>query len=366
MEILRRVVIYDNPLPQLCSRQSMFPYLCQLPDGTLLCSMQIGQAFESVDCTSYIARSEDGGETWSEPVPMFDKSGEAYPLSDCCKLAWTGDRLTALGMQYHRKDVRVPIGNEKTGGVLDSDVFYAESFDLGRTWSPRQIIPMDWGNHTEATAPVTVAADGSYVSPVTNFPAWDGALSHPLCGKLLRSADKGKTWTQDVYCMRFHSADVTCYEQRLCRLTSGALVNISWNENVKTGERLHNHYAFSLDDGKTFSAPLDTGVQGQATSVMALPGERLLALHAIRRDTDRPGVYGYLVDFSQRRWDVLDTALLWAPDAPLRPGKGMADIFAYVRFGQPSAILLADGDLLMTHWACEEGQYRTFATRVRL
>lgn len=366
MEVLGRFVMYDNPLPQLRSMQSMFPSVCLLPDGTLLSSMQIGQAFEAIDCTTCTARSTDGGATWSEPTPMFDRSGDPYPLSDTCKLAWTGDRLTAFGMQSHRRDPDTPLGNEQTGGVLDSDVIYAESFDLGRTWSERRIIPMDWGMHTEATAPITVTAEGYYASPVTNFPAWDGTLTHELCGKLLVSRDRGKTWSQHAVCMRFERPGVTCYEQRLCRLESGLLLDIGWNEDIRTGERLHNHYTISRDNGRTFSEPRDTGIQGQASSVTALPNERLLALHAVRRDTDRPGVYGYVVDFSRGRWDIQESMLLWEPELPLRRQKGLADIFAYVRFGQPSAILLPDGELLMTHWACEDGQYRTFATRIRL
>lgn len=366
MNVLKRSVLYENPMPQLRSVQSMFPYLCQLPDRTLLASMQLGQAFEAVDCTSYSSRSTDGGETWSAPVRMFDKSKEEYPLSDSCKIAWTGDRLTAFGMQYHRHDPDSPIGNEHTGGVLDGDIFYSESFDLGRTWRERSVIEMDWGPHTEATAPVTVASDGSYITPVTNFPAWDGTLTHPLCGKLMRSRDQGKTWSQDTVCMRFDDPNVTCYEQRLCRMSDGTLINIGWNENVKTGERLHNHYTVSLDDGRSFLEPRDTGVQGQASSVLALPDMHIFALHAIRRDADRPGVYGYLIDFSRGQWEVEESALLWEPETPLRRQKGLADIFAYVRFGQPSAILLDGNELLMTHWACEEGQYRTFATRISL
>ena len=366
MEILNRGILYENPLPHLRSIQSMFSGLCRLPDGTLLASMQLGEAFEAVNCTSYTAKSTDNGVTWSMPEPMFDKSCEEYPLSDSCKITWTGDRVTAFGMQYHRRDMALPIGNAQTGGVLESDVFYSESFDNGRTWSERRTIPMDWGMHTEATAPITVAADGSYVSPVTVFPAWDGSLSHPLCGKLLVSRDAGKTWDQSATCMQFDQPDVTCYEQRACRLDSGDLINIGWNENIRSEQRPHNHYTVSNDNGRTFSEPRDTGVQGQASSVMALPNERLLALHAIRRDTDRPGIYGFVIDFSHKNWDVAERFLLWEPQQQLRPHKGLADIFAYVRFGQPSAIQLSDNELLMTHWACEEGQYKTFTTRIRL
>ena len=80
MEIINRGILYENPLPHLRSIQSMFSGLCRLPDGTLLASMQLGEAFEAVNCTSYIAKSTDNGATWSMPEPMFDKSGEEYPL----------------------------------------------------------------------------------------------------------------------------------------------------------------------------------------------------------------------------------------------------------------------------------------------
>ncbi len=33
MRITESSIIYDNPLPQLRSRHSFFPWLCELPDG---------------------------------------------------------------------------------------------------------------------------------------------------------------------------------------------------------------------------------------------------------------------------------------------------------------------------------------------
>jgi hypothetical protein len=44
----------------------------------------------------------------------------------------------------------------------------------------------------------------------------------------------------------------------------------------------------------------------------------------------------------------------------------MAEIFSFLKFGQPGAILLADGDVMMSHWYAEQGQYRTVATRIAL
>ena len=62
MKVQFSSLIYDNPLPQLRSRQAAFPFLAELDDGTLLAAYQIGEAFESVDGTSYISTSTDGAD----------------------------------------------------------------------------------------------------------------------------------------------------------------------------------------------------------------------------------------------------------------------------------------------------------------
>ena len=44
----------------------------------------------------------------------------------------------------------------------------------------------------------------------------------------------------------------------------------------------------------------------------------------------------------------------------------MADVFSFLKFGQPGAILLDDGNVMMSHWFAQEGQYKTVATRIEL
>lgn len=359
--------IYDNPLPQLRSRQSAFPFLCPCNDGSLLAAHSIGEAFESVDAACHVSRSTDGGFTWSEPKLMFAPTQNGRPVSDYCKITPLADgRLVALGYAYYRDDPTLPLGNPQTGGVLDDFVFCAFSEDNGETWSPRQEIPCNWGPHVEASAPLTVLSDGTWVTPVTGFPRWDGVMTGDVCGRLLRSEDQGKTWQDDAVCMSFGPDPVTCYEQRLCQLESGTLVCIGWNENMATGQRLANHITYSKDGGKTWSQPISTGVLGQASSVCAIGGERILALHAIRRDTDRPGIYGCIVDFSNQTWEIQETALLWEPIIPMVKDTAMAEIFSFLKFGQPGAIRLPDGSIMMTFWYAQNGQYRTAAAKIEL
>lgn len=366
MRALDTAVIYENPLPQLRSRQSFFPSLCRLSDGRLAAAVVIGQAFESVDSTSCICFSDDEGLTWSAPKPMFDKSGYPCPVTDYCKLTPLPDgRLLAFGYAFPRPEEEKPLGNPKTGGLLEDFIFYALSQDNGESWGPMQPVPCAWGPHVEASAPATVLADGTWVSPITGFADWDGNSTGPMCGRLLRSEDQGKSWQDDAICMDL-GGNVTCFEQRLCALADGTLVCIGWNEDITTGQRLPNHFTASFDGGKTWTRPETTGVMGQASSLCALGGQRFLAIHAVRRDTDKPGIYGYVVDFSQRTWNVVDSALLWAPAVPVTQEKHMAEIFSFLKFGQPSAMVLDDKNLLLCHWFAQDGQYRTVATRIAL
>ena len=367
MKAITTAMIYDNPLPQLRSRQSAFPFLCQLDDGTLIATHVIGEAFESVDGASYLSESKDGGATWGAPRKMFDTAKCGRPVTDSCKVInLGGGKLAALGYAYYRDNPELPLGNPETGGLLDDFMFYSISEDSGNTWSEMREVQTAWGPHVEASAPLTVLQNGDWVTPVTGFAKWDGTMTSKMCGRLARSNDQGKTWNDDTVCMEFPGNSVTCFEQRLCQLASGTVIVIGWNEDTKTGERLMNHFTYSTDNGKTFSEPISTGILGQASSVCALDGERLLALHAVRRDTDRPGIYGYVVDFSKKTWDIVDQALIWEPRTPMMKDTKMAEIFSFLKFGQPGAIRLKDGTVMMSHWAAEDGQYRTYATKIEL
>ena len=368
MKVCKSNIIYENPLPQLRSVQSYFPFLFELPNGKIGAVTVLGEAFESVNGRSCIQLSEDGGETFSKPRAMFDHEERTGRLTDYSKaIALSDGRILAVGYAFLRDDPDLTIGNPENGGMLDDFLFWSISEDEGKTFSKMNKIDCAWGPHAEASGSIVALNDGSWITPITGFPDWDGNMHGKLCGRALRSFDEGKTWNDDVICMDFgEDSPVTCYEQRMCQLASGVIVNIGWNENLKTGERYMNHYTYSTDNGKTFSAPISTNVLGQASSVCALGGEKLLALHAVRRDTDRPGIYGYVIDFSERTWNVVDSALLWEPQAPIKKDERMAEIFSFLKFGQPGAILLSDGDVMMSHWYADAGEYKTVATRIKL
>ena len=152
----------------------------------------------------------------------------------------------------------------------------------------------------------------------------------------------------------------------MCQTDDETIVVISWNENTRTGERMNNHVAISLDNGKTFSAPIDTGIRGQASSILAIGGTKVMSIHAIRRDTDEPGVYAAIADVAGGQWKLISIEKIWAPNTPVIKNTKMAEIFSFLKFGQPSAIKLPDGGFLMCHWTQEDGVYKTIATKFEI
>ena len=79
-----------------------------------------------------------------------------------------------------------------------------------------------------------------------------------------------------------------------------------WNSAGGSGSGEGGESGEGEDDGKTYPMPapvIDTVLDDRDAGVICLGGEKLLALHAVRRDTDRPGIYGYVVDFSDKTWN---------------------------------------------------------------
>lgn len=357
MELKNLVHVYDNPIPQLRSRQAIFPGLMQLDNGNLLCCFNIAEAMEAVDARNYLAESTDGGLTWSEPWRLF-KDGEIPETESCKCTSLGGSNVIAFGYGANRPDRDMPAGNPATGGLLPHRVFFAKSSDNGKTWTEKKTVPEHWHAQTEASAPLVRLKNGALAAPITGFPNWEGQMTSRCCGRMIVTYDEGETWNDDVVCMEFENDEVSCYEQRMCVLDSGCIIDIGWNENLKTGERLPNHITYSDDNGKNFSRPINTGVMGQASSVCALGGEKFIAIVSRRRDTDEPGVYGYVVDFSDRTWKVEQEGIIWSAGAgPIQRNQKMAEIFGFLKFGQPAVTKLKDGRLILCFWYQKEGQF---------
>jgi len=365
LKILDKGIIYGSSNPQQGDLSGYMSYFCELKDGTILATNVIGSYFDALDAQTYVLRSIDGGKSYNVPdKASFDYSEVEKELGGSINGSMKvstdgGNHVIAIGYGFvrnHGEDVGP--ANEETNGLLDCPVLFAESFDGGKTFEPCKYIDSHWGCHTEASGPVYVLSNGDYITPIAAMQNWEGQFTAPMCGRLLRSCDKGKTWSDDTVTMDF-GPDTTVWEQRLAITDSGKIVDIAWVENLKTGELYNNHVSISLDNGKTFGQAIDTGIRGQASGVCALGGERVLALHSMRKYVDRFGVLACIVNLADGKWDIEHSEYIWEPQFEMTKTSGNLSVFNMLRFGQPSAIKLHDGTILYTQWLMENDICRT-------
>ncbi len=360
IEVVEHLNIYDNPIPNLVSRHGYFPGLAKLPSGDLLAMFPMGEAFEAA-MTMHVSRSQDQGHTWALEGPMNEGLEPRKLAPGGLKpTALSDGTVIALGYGFHRDDPEISI-NPETGGTLPGENYVSFSSDEGRTWSMPESIPLTQPEILETSGPCVELRNGDLIAAGPPFPMWDGTMPSGRKGFLLRSHDKGKTW--DSGTVYYERADLWPVECRPCEMQDGRIVMMIWCLNDTAGKSLTNHVVVSHDNGMTWSDPIDTGVPAQASNVMYLGGERLLAIHC-QREGD-VGLYVYVVDFSDDKWRIVGGEDIW-DNAPSAHIGRLADMGLGLKFGQASLLQLDDGEILATHWAIESGQGRILAHRIRV
>ena len=343
-----------------------FPHVIELSSSDLLAAFVTGRSMDSIDASTMVSSSSDGGRTWGIPRRLLAGTDEKRPATDSCKLTYLGNgRIAAFGYRFFRDDPEVPVGNPDTGGVLDDEVFFLLSEDYGKTFCSPAAVPVSFAEPVEASAPLTVLSNGHWVSPIANFLDWQGRTESGTYGRMLRSEDEGKTWNDAAVTMRFPEKSTCTWEQRACEMEKGEVIVISWVEDIMKGTRYPNHVSLSTDYGKTFGSPISTGIMGQAASIHYLGDNRVLSLHCIRRDTDHPGILACIAEVFHDSWHEISRRMIWEPE-PFSPDASRHEVFAYLKFGQPSALKLHDGDWMLSFWYEHEGVSRILWRRFRI
>ncbi|HET8624530.1 MAG TPA: sialidase family protein [Gemmatimonadales bacterium] len=89
--------------------------------------------------TLRLARSTDGGATWSRPITLNDDSASAAPVSHQFHgAAWQGDSgllVAWLDERHTQEELAAAGGVEPPGGEPDATIYAAVSSDFGRTWA---------------------------------------------------------------------------------------------------------------------------------------------------------------------------------------------------------------------------------------
>jgi sialidase-1 len=359
MKRLEELTIYANPDPLLVSRQATFPGLTQLPNGEILVIFTLGQAFDAADNRAVVSRSSDNGRTWSAPVRLSSKELVPEESESYKPLRLRNGTLLAAGYVFVRPDPLQPVIDPKTFELLKLRNKVSFSEDDGHSWSMPQYFDVE-GEPLELSGPCIELASGRIIAATTPF----HLRKEGHAGWIIASDDGGKSFRKLSEFFRSPGGNVSTWETRLCELSPGRIAVMFWAYDNAGAKNLNNHLVISEDGGANFGPARDTGVHGQASSLMPLGGSKILSIHTHRENDARLvvrrvelGTGGFVVE------EELD---LFKDDSM---GSSTADIkkqFASLKFGQPSLLKLHNGEVLAACWSFENSQYVIKGYRIAL
>jgi hypothetical protein len=358
-------LVYRNPHPNLRAVHTWHPSISRFDDGELVATFDLGQAVESLDYRTYLSRSTDDGKSWSEPVRVFEDVVAERTTHSVRTSRVRDDALVGIGARFYRDNPDVGLVNHKNLGFVRMDLLLLESRDRGRSWQgPRVIEPPLVGPAFELCHSIVELQDGRWLAPMSTWKGWNGEAPNGMNAIALVSHDRGRTWPEYLKIMAAYDQGVVHWEQSLVELPGGRLLSVAWALHEASGRTQPTPYAIS-QDRRTFGPPRPTGFLGQTAKILRLADGRILCVY--RRD-DRPGLWANLARIEGNGWINLAEAPLWQGVATSgmlgrqTPGEELSSL----KFGYPTLTQMADGDVLVLFWCCEDCIYNIRWLRVAI
>ena len=350
--------IYANPLPLLVSRQAAFPGLVTLPDGDILAMFSIGQAFDAADMRTHVSRSSDGGRTWSTQVALHD--GTALESESFKPVVLPDQRLLAAGYVFERPDMVTPIADPETQALLPLRNKCCWSSDGGKTWTAPRAFSVD-GAQLELSGPAIATQDVRILGAAAPFHLDDNGHE----GWIIESLDGGESWHRLSVFFRSQQGNVAPWECRLCEMASGRIAVQFWAYDVSAQTNLDVHIALSTDGGHSFLPAIRTGIQAQASGLIALDETRILAIHAHREAP--AGLVARVLRLSDSDVEIQAECPIFGGEAQAsQNADGIVRQFGSLRFGQPGLLRLSDTDFIVSCWQVQDCQHVIRGDRLRL
>lgn len=318
--------------------------------GGIVCTFIAQSVLGSNDFKPMIARSRDGGETWSEPTLIWPELADRFSLFGSVSAAPSGE-LLFYGTQTLIDKPGESFWSEETQGLKANTLFWASSPDGGVTWSQPSPIPMPIPGSAEAPGAMSVLRGGGWVCCYSPYPTFDPAYKVETDRIMfLRSDNRGETWSHSIM-LKFAEPDSVGAEAWVVELSDGCLLGAGWH--VRKNAAPPDAYAVSRDGGATWSATRSTGIFGQSIALAPLEGGKAIFLYN-QRKSQETGVWMALVKPTADDFGVQENQRIWSAAKPSQVA-GLTDHANWTQFafGEPAALVLPNNEVLITLWAAQ-------------
>lgn len=340
-----------------CRAIATFPSVATLPDQSLLCAYRIGSSKDAPDATVELRRSFDLGKTWTEADRPFSRviGGHFGELRCLYVTPLLDDHLLACALWSDRDTYPgKPLFNPDTEGCLPMAILLADSYDLGRTWTPwRAVSVTEDVGPPSLTSPVLRLADNRLAISIETNKTYEDRSTWRQRVVYLFSEDGGKTWGAPYTVCADPEARIYSWDQRAAVAPDGRVVTFSWTYDRKTNSYLNVMRRISGDGAKTWSAPVDVGFADQPSRPAILPDGRVALAwvdryqsHSIRvrlaKSVDAP--------FPPETELVLYRQERRPPDDTANTGELLADMATWT-YGVPYAEVLPNDEVMVVYYA---------------
>ncbi|MDB6169552.1 MAG: hypothetical protein JWM88_2416 [Verrucomicrobia bacterium] len=335
----------------------------QARNGEVVCTFVAQSVSGGNDFKPMIARSGDGGLSWSEAQPLWPEIQDRFSIFGSISAAPSGD--------FHFFGMRTPIDHpgelawsDATKGLKQNELVWARSGNSGHTWSPFSVIPMPIAGSAEAAGAMCLTRAGHMVCCYAPYNTFDPALrvqqNQVIC---LVSRNNGRSWQHSTM-LRFSDVNSVGAESWVVELSDGRLLGTGWHILGDTPQM--NKYAISQDGGATWGPTGSTGTLGQSTALAPLPDGRALFVYNQRKQGDI-GVWLAVARPTESDFGLLANQRIWAAEVATR-GNATADFkdWTSFAFGEPSVTPLSDGTLLITLWALQPSGHGIRYVKLRI
>jgi hypothetical protein len=291
-----------------------------------------------------VARSVDGGETWSRAVSLFRGEGEGqlHQLAGITRLS--GGRLVAASTRFSflfEGKLRWRRGTETSG------VFLRQSTNGGSGWGELRKVDTAPFRSAWTRGSIVEMPDGSLLLPLAGQKGETYAgVGEPIASFIVRSTDGAKTW-QYLSTIARDSAGISDYDEPAMVSLGGArllCVLRSHQSPRKDPPGGYLHTTVSEDGGVMWGEVQKTSMWGHPANLLRLQDGRILCTFGYRMHPN-PGVRGC----------VSEDGVQWKPEN-IFAVKEIPNLGSHqLQIGCPSSVQLGDGRILTAYQVWTDG-----------
>ena len=354
MHIIDQGKIFEGK-PNSSLAKTCFPYIVELTNGDLNASFQSASVKNGIDSIVAIARSSDGGKSWSEPLFPFTPilEGKAGTLH-LAYISQIDEKKLAASILWcdHKNDENLEFFNSVTGGLLPTEACVSFSMDNGLTWSKLQRIEKEDLKDipTPVMGPIHVLENGDLICPFETSKEYDdNSIWHHKAAYFI-SHDGGKSWPEHKVVAYDPECKIYYWDHRIANLREGNLVDLFWAYDAIDNKEVNVHMSRTFDFGKNWSNPFPTEIIGQPWPIAI--NKNTFAVVVVDRNISQ-AIKLYLTDNCGKSFDAHEPVVIYNNKTDSIQKDKLNEQLTHQAewfYGLPSGNYLSDGTIMIVYY----------------